>query len=575
MEVQDTELISVIKSGVICETCGKEFANVYTLNAHIKQIHEGIKSYQCSICGMKFSTKYKTLRHFQGIHSDKRDFHCDFKNCKGSFKTRDMLTKHQRTHFTGPFKCELCNEVIEFKFKSGLDYHIQQKHVNKSEKKTRTVTIFKCSYCDKEFRSLQAFETHELTHGNSVETGMCLEVQSDEPIKKTAQGDLECKYCFKRYKTKQNYVIHLALHENSKDLEDFEFIVDNEEHLIEEAVDDPEEDLFKNIDEGLVSIVKIETKRYVDESEDIESTNVDQTIQPSEELLDSEHFLTYDETVDYLVEHEDELDLYKTTITDELENELDESEETNQVPSSNICFSVKPQKLDPIDKSCLCEECGKGFQARSNMKRHFNRQHRKENNKFECDLCGSRFLLNYDLKRHMIKHSTSRSFDCKICDLKFKTAYTLKNHVVVVHTTDKLERKFQCKVCSRSYFHQRHLRAHETKHTGDARYSCDLCSPEQHFFYSDAIKWHKIRHHGQPAPFNCTNCTKRFIHKKSLQTHEKEHQQASGSLAVDCPICGKKVSEKRHLKRHMRGHDDKKFHCKCGDSFKERYQLSK
>lgn len=142
------------------------------------------------------------------------------------------------------------------------------------------------------------------------------------------------------------------------------------------------------------------------------------------------------------------------------------------------------------------------------------------------------------------------------------------------NSKEKQKRLFNCKFCDRSYFHQRHLAYHLRKHTGDQRYKCELCIPEKLFYYSDAVKWHHIRHHGKAAPFNCTVCLKKFIHAKSLHTHEKDHQE-SGSLSVDCPICGKSVSEKRHLKRHLRGHEAKRFVCKCGDSFKERHQLTK
>lgn len=174
----------------------------------------------------------------------------------------------------------------------------------------------------------------------------------------------------------------------------------------------------------------------------------------------------------------------------------------------------------------------------------------------------------------MIKHSNIRNYQCHHCEQKFKTELSLRNHIKTLHNPNKTkEKKIKCKYCERSYLHQRHLDYHMRKHTGDQRYSCDVC--ERTFFYSDAVKWHKIRFHEESAPFNCSICSKKFIHEKSLHSHEKDHQVGSGSLAVECEICGKTVSEKRHLQRHMRGHTEKKFQCKCGETFKERHQLSK
>lgn len=174
----------------------------------------------------------------------------------------------------------------------------------------------------------------------------------------------------------------------------------------------------------------------------------------------------------------------------------------------------------------------------------------------------------------MIKHSNVRNYHCDLCGQKFKTELSLKNHHKILHNPQKTqEKKFVCNFCDRSYLHQRHLDYHKRKHTGDQRYSCDSC--DKLFFYSDAVKWHKIRFHCEAAPFNCSDCGKKFIHEKSFRSHEKDHEAGSGSLAVDCKICGKSVSEKRHLLRHTRGHTEKRFHCKCGEAFKERHQLSK
>jgi KRAB domain-containing zinc finger protein len=112
------------------------------------------------------------------------------------------------------------------------------------------------------------------------------------------------------------------------------------------------------------------------------------------------------------------------------------------------------------------------------------------------------------------------------------------------------------------------------KHTDDRRYECGKC--DKTFLYSDAVKWHEIKEHNVPAPYACKLCSRKFIHEKSLITHAKEHDKETGSLVVQCPICFKNISEKRHLPRHLRTHTKKEFKCEhCNELFKERFQLTK
>lgn len=617
-------------STIICDQCGKGFSNVYTLAAHKKQVHEGIKKFACNICETKFATKYKLHRHHLGVHSAKRDFHCS--SCGHSFKTRDMLIKHQRTHSgIGPFACELCDAV--FKFKSGQEHHVKLKHTLKScEDEDPNILkepslLYACSFCKKVYKTLKLLERHEKFHTTQVEfkcdKPRCPKLfKSLKELSKHEKSHAEviyysCTYCLKQYKSQTNFEIHLASHEKGSEMQDYEYVIDEENEddgVVSNDTGIPEE-LLKNIDESMVSIVKIETERFIPDSKTFEeqfeilSPDEDDAIIPSHSPVNMNYF-DNDEVEDYLVERDDGMDFYETIIAEELEpvpvplndDEADEtlthSEELNFSDSNTADDSQSflenttmktvskenklkirrnNEKSKSAEKLSVCDSCGATFKNNSHLKRHIQRKHKKDCHSQECDVCGSKFLLHYDLKRHLIKHSSNRDYECEHCDRKFKTGLSLKNHIKVLHNTnnDFQERVFECKICHRSYYHQRHLDYHTRKHTGDQRYKCDMCSPEKSFYYSDAVKWHKIRHHGEPAPFNCSICNKKFIHEKSLYTHEKEHQNGSRSLAVNCPTCGKSVSEKRHLKRHMRGHQAKEFRCHCNETFKERHQLTK
>lgn len=373
---------------------------------------------------------------------------------------------------------------------------------------------------------------------------------------------------------------------------DYEYLIESSDEDVskgEITAEVDKEDFLKNIDESLVSIVKIESKRFInnaieEDNEELSNSwvggnsnrSTDDLIEEEEEVLaEREVEIYFQETVDAeeietTLVTEDDMTVQDYTLVYDCGyteiNSSNEAENNNKITSRSLAKGVV----------AICHECGSTFKQKSYLKRHIQRKHQKEEYKLQCDICGAKFLLNFDLRRHMIKHIAARNYACDQCDQKFKTELTLKSHVKNVHNSEKRQTKnFQCNVCDRSYFHQRHLEYHVRTHTGDSRYKCEVCEPEKLFFNSDAIKWHRIRHHDKPAPFSCKICDKKFIHEKTFKSHERDHHTKSGSLAVSCPICRKSVAEKRHLKRHMRMHGNKEFVCRCGEAFKERFQLTK
>lgn len=523
-----------------------------------------------------------------------------------------MVKKHERSHFLGkgPFQCSFCDEV--FKFKSGCDYHEKLKHsIKNAPIATERKFIFLCTKCDKSFLCKKALDRHEENHKVKKNELQCSVRDCCKmfPSNKDLQWHMKlvhkntmyrCSYCQKQYKSKGSFEIHIASHERNGEMKDYEFVTEPDvmkeiiiEEIFEGALEGNEdcdeekevniEDIAEKIDENFVILeTKADTEEQSQDPVDtLEESEDEQPVIRMEPPDGMEFVMETDE--DYLIEQDEGMDFFETIIAEDLEppplsdDDLITQDDDVDFPAAKP--KKNPSKLTRAKKDetlSICEECGSTFKNNSHLKRHVMRKHRKDEYSHVCAVCGQKFLLSYDLNRHMTKHSSVRNYECEKCSQKFKTELSLKNHIKVIHEPQSdLTRNFVCQHCNRSYFHRRHLDYHMRKHNGDQRYKCELCVPAKTFHYSDATKWHKIRHHGEAAPFNCTICGKKFIHEKSLATHEKEHQPESGSLSVNCPECGKKVSEKRHLKRHMRIHSMKEFHCECGESFKERHQLTK
>ena len=59
--------------------------------------------------------------------------------------------------------------------------------------------------------------------------------------------------------------------------------------------------------------------------------------------------------------------------------------------------------------------------------------------------------------------------------------------------------------------------------------------------------------------FDCPQCDKKFLHKRSLKRHELTH---TGNKPHSCSQCDFRCSDKGNLKRHEKTHTgDKPFSC--------------
>lgn len=402
----------------VCDNCGKQFSNVYTLNAHKRQVHENKKPYECTKCTKSFSTKYKLNRHIQGIHSDVRDKFCEI--CGHAFKTREMLIKHHRTHFKGPFTCHICNEI--FKYKASFDHHFKIKHETKETSELKTtdkVKNYECKICFKVYKNFKSLQNHEENHQSKGSENKVKKSSS----KSTAESFI-CYVCNKTFDHKQDFEIHLTSHED-----DLEYRI--EDMIVEES-----------------SEMNIEQQQQ-SEMEFLQEDSLDV----------AEKAIKQEQLPEIIVEGCNSYEEYKV----KEEDDSIEFENIDQEIFSFHSLDIKPKQRirKEILEKIVCDICGMLFMNKSHLRRHHARKHRdKSDYKYECDVCAVKFLLRYDLQRHMIKHNSVRDIECPQCKKQFKTKSSLDCHIKSIHDTSKSEKQFICNICSRSYFHKRHLDYH-------------------------------------------------------------------------------------------------------------------
>ncbi|XP_046975303.1 PR domain zinc finger protein 5-like isoform X7 [Vanessa cardui] len=83
-----------------------------------------------------------------------------------------------------------------------------------------------------------------------------------------------------------------------------------------------------------------------------------------------------------------------------------------------------------------CSYCPRSFVYRSSMMRHVRETHLQERTAI-CNVCGWRSFAQYDLQKHMMKHSNERNFKCPACDKAFKTKKTMRQHYNNIHQKSK------------------------------------------------------------------------------------------------------------------------------------------
>jgi KRAB domain-containing zinc finger protein len=162
----------------ICQTCGRKFFSMQTLQRHIEALHnqkKDLRKFECDACDYKTKDKQSFTLHVIEEHSKEEiKFDCD--QCWRKYRCKRSLAMHLLSH--KKVQCLICEKLI---FYVGLKYHLEFH---------KTETPFICKFCEKAFKTKRCVENHEKTH----------------------KKEFKCKVCDRKFSLRSDLKQHLEFH---------------------------------------------------------------------------------------------------------------------------------------------------------------------------------------------------------------------------------------------------------------------------------------------------------------------------------------------------------------------------
>ena len=206
---------------------------------------------------------------------------------------------------------------------------------------------------------------------------------------------------------------------------------------------------------------------------------------------------------------------------------------------------VAAHKLGSTEIICL--KCEMKFDKISTLKLHLKKNHPRS--EVICPECGEKFASVKYLNRHAKKHQEKSEVICPECGEKFASIKYLNRHA------------------------KKHQEKSEEKE--DKLYVCNLCGVQ--FPKYATLHYHMRTGHRDPYAevLACEHCGKKFTIRSNLTSHQQLHYPPT----LPCQLCGTLFHNAKYLKLHInKVHTDmsqRRHQCEqCPKAFDSKRQMS-
>ncbi|XP_073832618.1 uncharacterized protein [Musca autumnalis] len=197
-------------------------------------------------------------------------------------------------------------------------------------------------------------------------------------------------------------------------------------------------------------------------------------------------------------------------------------------------------KIKSSTPNIFCQLCQRAFVSTKTLTDHIKIRH-PDAEKYSCDVCGKKFILEERLTRHMSSH---KDLNCNICGKEFTSEPTLKEHMNIHSGACP----YLCSECGKAFKFASSLRKHIERHSEVSKHQCNQC-PRSFKCRSDLNK--HVKNHLGLKPFKCDICGSKFTRAFNLEQHKRLHTEQS---LHKCEVCSVTFSSLHHLRRHVRTH---------------------